>query len=129
MLEEVTIAISTGAAGNIVAYMLNDQMGALRAQVAKIFRHGTEQERARALRTLEQDAAALGEHNATRADLANQWSNLLLSHLTAHPEAREDIESFAASPATSKTVNTGSQNFYGSGSFGGDNNGTVNNYG
>jgi hypothetical protein len=42
MLEDVAIAISTGAAGNIVAYMLNDQMDALRAQITKMFRHGTQ---------------------------------------------------------------------------------------
>ena len=47
MLDDVAIAISTGAAGNIVAYMLNGRMDALRAQVAKMFRHGTEQERRR----------------------------------------------------------------------------------
>jgi len=127
LLEDVAIAISTGAAGNIVAYMLNDQMDALRAQITKMFRHGTGQERATALRTLEHDADALSEHNATRTNLTDQWGNLLLSYLTAHPEAREDIESFAASPVTGKTVNIGSQNFYGPGSFGGDNNGTINN--
>jgi hypothetical protein len=127
VLEDVAIAISTGAAGNIVASMLNDQMDALRVQIAKMFRHGTGQERATALRILEHDADALSKHNVTRTDLTNQWGNLLLSYLTVHPEARGDIESFAASPVTGKIVNIDSQNFYGPGSFGGDNNGTINN--
>jgi hypothetical protein len=97
MLEDVAMAISTGAAGNIVAYMLNGRVDALRDQVTKIFRHGTEQERSRALQALERDAVALSEHDATRADLTNQWRDLLLSYLTAYPEAREEIESFASS--------------------------------
>jgi hypothetical protein len=33
MLDDVATAIATGAAGNIVAYMLNDQVDALRARV------------------------------------------------------------------------------------------------
>ena len=97
MLEDVAMTISTGAAGNIVAYMLNGRVDALRDQVAKIFRHGTEQERSRALQALERDAVALSEHDATRADLTNQWRDLLLSYLTAYPEALEEIESFASS--------------------------------
>lgn len=97
MIEDIAVAVSTGAAGNIVAYMLNGQVDALRGQVTKIFRHGTEQERSHALQALERDAVALGEHDATRAGLTNQWRDLLLSYLTAHPEAREEIESFASS--------------------------------
>lgn len=127
MLDEVAIAISTGAAGNIVAYMLNGQIDALRAQVAKMFRYGTEQEREAALRSLGDDAAALSQRKTSEADLTSQWSNTLLSYLTAHPEARGDIESFASSSVTGTTTIIGSQNFYGSGpAFGGDNNGTIN---
>lgn len=59
MLDEVAIAVATGAAGNIIAYMLNGQVDALRGQVARIFRHGTEPERSAALRTLEDNTVAL----------------------------------------------------------------------
>jgi len=97
MLEDIAVAVSTGAAGNIVAYMLNGQVDALRAQVTKMFRHGTEQERSHALQVLECDSIALYGHDATRAGLTNQWRDLLLSYLTAHPEAHEEIESFASS--------------------------------
>ena len=128
MLDDVAIAISTGAAGNIVAYMLSGQVDALRAQIRKIFRHGTERERAAVLRAVEDDTAALTQRNTSEAELTHQWGNSLLSYLTARPEAREDIESFAASRVTPKTVIIGSQTFLGSGSFGGDNNGTINNY-
>ena len=127
MLDEVAIAISTGAAGNIVAYMLNGQVDRLREQVARIFRHSTEQERSAALRALEDHAVSLAEQKVSKADLTRQWSNSLLSYLTAHPEALGDIESFASSPVAGKTVNIGSQNNTGSGLFiGRDNNGTIN---
>jgi hypothetical protein len=127
MLDEVAIAIATGAAGNVVAYMLNGPVDTLRAQVARMFRHATEQERSAALRTLEDDAAALTQQRASEAELTGRWSNFLLSYLTAHPEALGDIASFASPPVASKTTNIGSQNIYGSGiAFGGDNNDTIN---
>jgi len=126
MIEDIAMAISTGAAGNIVAYMLNGRVDALRAQVTKMFRHGTEQERSAALRALEGDTAALTQKEASEAEVTQQWRDFLLSYLTAHPEAQEDIASFASAPTARKSVVIGSQTFYGSGSFGGDNNGTIN---
>lgn len=126
MLDEVATAIATGAAGNIVAYMLNGPVDALRAQVARIFRHGTEQERSMVLRTLEDDAAALAQHKASKTDLAGRWTSLLLSYLVAHPEARGDIEAFVSAPVVNKTMNIGSQHNHGSGTFiGGDNYGDM----
>jgi hypothetical protein len=126
MIEDIAMAVSTGAAANIVAYMLNGQADALRAQVARIFRHGTEQERSAALRTLDRDTDALSEHNVTRADLANQWRDLLLSYLVAHPEARTDIESFAFSPGADNTTKVGYQIHIGSGpQIGRDNYGSM----
>jgi hypothetical protein len=116
MLEDAAMAVSTGAAGNIVAYMLQGRADALRAQVARIFRHGTAEERATALQALERDADALSEHNATRAELINQWSNALLSYLAVHPEAREDIESLAGSQTSGDTVKIGAQVHIGIGS-------------
>jgi hypothetical protein len=127
MLDEVAIAIATGAAGNIIAYMLNNRVDALRAQVTRMFRHGTEQERAQALRALEDDAAALTQQGASETALTRRWISLLLSYLTAHPEARGDIEGFAASTVGNKTMNIGSQHNHGSGTFiGGDNYGNIN---
>jgi hypothetical protein len=126
VIEDIVMAVSTGAAGNIVAYMLDGRVDALRAQVAKIFRHGTEQERSAALRTLGRDVDALSEHNATRTELTNQWRDLLLTYLTAHPEARADIESFAFSQNTGNTTNTGYQIHAGSGpQIGRDNYGSM----
>ena len=103
MIEDATIAISTGAAGNIVAYMLNGRVDALRNHVVRIFRQGSDVERAHALQTLERDAVALVENDATRATLTNQWRDLLLSYLIAHPEARQEIESFASLNAAGTT--------------------------
>ena len=126
MIEDIAMAVSTGAAGNIVAYMLNGRVDALRAQVTKIFRHGTEQERSAALRTLDRDVDALSEHNVTRADLTNRWRDLLLSYLTAHPEARTDIESLAFSRDTDNTSHIGYQVHVGSGpQIGRDNYGSM----
>lgn len=126
MIEDIAMAVSTGAAGNIVAYMLNGRVDALRAQVTKIFRHGTEQERSAALRTLDRDVDALSGHNATRTDLTSQWRDLLLTYLTAHPEARTDIESFAFSQDTDNTTNVGYQIHTGSGpQIGRDNYGSM----
>jgi hypothetical protein len=115
MLDEVATAVVTGAAGNVIAYMLNGPVDALRAQVARLFRHGTEQEKADALSTLETDVAALAQQEASETDLTERWITLLASYLTAHPEARRDIETFARASAANGTINIGSQHNYGSG--------------
>jgi hypothetical protein len=128
MLDEVAIAVATGAAGNMVAYMLNGRVDALRGQVARIFRHGTEQERSTALRTLEDDVVALTQRETSKTDVVERWTSLLLSHLTAHPEAHADIEVFASAQVINfnETMNIGSQHNYGAGSFiGGDNYGNL----
>ena len=86
MLEEIATEIATGAAGNIIAYMLNGRVDALRAQVAQILRHGTEQERTAVLRTLDDDAIALAQQGASKTDLTERWTSLLISYLVAiHP--------------------------------------------
>lgn len=103
MIEDTAIAVSTGAAGNIVAYMLNGRVDALRNQIARIFRHGSDVEQSHALQALERDAAALLENAATRAALTNQWRGLLLSYLTDHPQARKEIESLASLNAPAAT--------------------------
>lgn len=103
MIEDAAIAISTGAAGNVVAYMLNGRVDALRNHVVRIFRQGSDVERSHALQTLERDAVALVENDVTRASLVNRWRDLLLSYLIAHPEAREEIESFASLNAAGTT--------------------------
>jgi cytidylate kinase len=126
MLDEVTTAIATGAAGNIIAYMLNDRLDALRAQFARIFRHGTEKEKSAALQALEQDASALLNGKASEASLAKQWINFLLSYLAAHPRVREDLEAFNSSAGVNKTMIIESQHNHGSGVFiGGDNYGSM----
>ena len=103
MIEDAAIAISTGAAGNIVAYMLNGRVDALRNHLVGIFRHGSDVERSHALQTLERDAAALVGNDVNQTSLTNQWRDLLLSYLIAHPQAREEIESFASLNAAGAT--------------------------
>jgi hypothetical protein len=126
MLDEVATAIATGAAGNVIAYMLNGRVDALRAQLAGMFRHGTPQERTRILRGLDTDARALKREEVSEADLTERWINLLVSYLAQHPEARSDIEAFSSLHTTSRIINIGSQNNVGSGIFiGGDNHGEI----
>jgi len=126
MLDEVTTAIATGAAGNVIASMLNGRVDALRAQVARMFRHGTPQERATILRGLDEDAGALKRKEVSKADLTERWINLLASYLTQHPEACRDIEAFGSLHTERRIMNIGSQNNIGSGFFiGGDNHGDI----
>jgi hypothetical protein len=127
MLDEVTTAITTSAAGNVIAYMLNGRIDALRTQVARMFRHGTSQERAAVLRGLDEDAGTLERKEASQADLTERWINRLTSYLNQHPEARSDIEAFGSLHTTSRIINIGTQNNTGSGFFiGGDNHGDIN---
>ena len=126
MLEEAVLAIITGAAGNIVAYMTNGQVDALRTRVTQLFRHGTPEERSTVLNELDTSALALAQHTASEADLRRHWANLLVTYLKAHPEAREDIEDFTLTPAAIRTTVIGAQHNYGSGTFiGGDNYGSL----
>ena len=126
MFDEVTTAIATGAAGNVIAYMLNGRVDALRTQVAGMLRHGTPGERTTVLRGLEEDARALKREEVSRADLTERWINLLASYLAQHPEARSDIEAFTSLHAASRIINIGSQNNIGSGLFiGSDNHGDI----
>jgi hypothetical protein len=127
MLEPETTAILTGAAGNIVAYMFNGRIDALRAWVSQIFRGEPEEQRSQPLRTLEKDAAALAGRDISEADVKARWSIILTSYLTAHPEALSDIKALASTPVESRSISIGEQHNHGSGTFiGGDNYGSVN---
>ena len=126
MLDELATAVGTGAAGNIIAYMLSGRVDALRAQVTRIFRHGTEHEQAMAMRALDDDAAALAQRGISETAVTERWTSLLLSYLTAHPEARSDMEALASSSAAGGVQNIGSQHNHGPGTFiGGDNYGSI----
>jgi hypothetical protein len=127
MLDPATTAIITGAAGNVVAYMLNGRADALRTWMARIFRTGTEEQRFRPFHMLEEDIAALTNQLTSEADVQARWSDLLASHLAAHPEARADIGAMGSTPIAMKTVGIGTQHNHGSGTFiGGDNYGHIN---
>ena len=126
MLDAVTTAVATGAAGNIVAYMLTGRVHALRAQIAHIFRHGTERERSAALSAVEDDVVALEQRDESKANVTGRWTSILVAYLAAHPEALRDVETFASASVVNKTMNVNSQHNYGSGVFiGGDNYGSL----
>ncbi|MFD8995001.1 hypothetical protein [Streptomyces abikoensis] len=127
MLDEAAIAVVTGAASNIVAYLAQGRADALRTRLSAIFRSGTEQQQSHALRTLDEDAAALAQRTATQADVSARWTGFLTAFLAACPDARADIEALSsATPTNTRTINIGSQHNHGSGTFiGGDNHGGV----
>jgi hypothetical protein len=117
VFEEATTAIITGAAGNIVAYILNGRVDALRAWVSKIFRNGTEEQRSAPLRALAEDSNALVLGTTSELDVRTRWTILLTSLLTAHPEVLGDVDAMAARPNPTGTINIGSQHNHGSGTF------------
>lgn len=127
MLDATAIALATGAASNVLAYLVQGQVDALRTRISSIFRRGDGEEESAALRVLDDHAAALAQRRITQADVTAQWGSLLAAFLIAHPETRADIEALRSSaPPATKTVNIGSQHNHGAGTFvGGDNHGTI----
>lgn len=126
MLDAETTAILTGAAGNVVAYMLNGRVDALRSWIGRVFHSASEQERLDHLRAVEDDIAALADHVYTEADVKARWAVVLASHLAAHPEARAEIQAMDA-PTTIRSMHVEEQHNHGKGTFiGGDNYGRIN---
>ncbi|RST25302.1 hypothetical protein EF908_00305 [Streptomyces sp. WAC04770] len=127
MLDAAAIAVATGAASNVLAYLLQGRADVLRTRVSAIFRRGAAEEESHALRALDEHAEALEQRRVTQAEVTAQWSSVLTAFLTAYPEALGDIEALrSATPSGTKTVNIGSQHNHGRGTFiGGDNHGTI----
>ena len=127
MLDPATTAVITGAAGNMIAYMLNGRMDALRERLGRIFGIGDQQERSSLLRALEDDASALASRDLTEADLKGRWAIILTDYLTKHPEARTGLEEMASSELSmTGSMNVGAQHNHGAGTFiGRDNYGSV----
>ncbi|MEU6036945.1 hypothetical protein ABZ801_16210 [Actinomadura sp. NPDC047616] len=112
------MAIITGAAANLVAYMLNGQVDAVRSWVGRIFRAGSEEEQSTSLRTVEDDTVALARGTVSEADVKARWGLLLAAYLAEHPEIQADIEAVANStPTATETTNIGQQHNHGSGTF------------
>ena len=119
MLDPATTAVITGAAGNVVAYMLNGQVDTLRAWVTRVFRGETEKQRSRRVRMLEDDIAALRRQVRSAADVRARWSDLLYTYLDAHPDARADIDAMATTtPIIVNQANNGSGIFIGHDNYG-----------
>ncbi|KUN94080.1 hypothetical protein [Streptomyces caeruleatus] len=125
MLDAAAIAVITGAASNIIAYMAQGRIDALRTRLSAIFQRGTVQQQDDALRALHEDADALAQGRISEAEVTARWTAFLTA---AYPDAEADIEALAsAMPPGTNTVNIGSQNNYGSGTFiGRDNHGDIN---
>lgn len=122
MIDEVTMAIATGAAGNVAAQLLSGKVDELRAWSARVFRHGTPTQQDQAAKALEADAAQLALEPADTEQVVARWTALLATFLVAHPEARGDVQR----QTTGRTIVVGSQNNNGSGAFiAGDNYGNI----
>jgi hypothetical protein len=109
MLDADVMAILTGAAGNMVAYMLNGRADAVRAWFTRIFTAETSENQASSLHQLERDAAAVASSQIGADQLAAKWVAILATHLAQHPEARPDVEALAAAtPHPAGTTSVGS---------------------
>jgi hypothetical protein len=121
VFDEVTAAIVTGAAGNVVAYMVSGHVDALRARLAKIFHQDAGDQRGQVLRAVEEDGVALARGSASESDIRSRWSVLLAAMLTADPELLPEVAAMAAAPVPGTTISVGSQHNHGSGTFIGGN--------
>lgn len=120
-MDEVAQAVATGAAGNVVAYMLSGQVDALQAKITRIFRHQSTEAQAETVHSLEVHAAALSNETESSEHVIEHWARLLRSELSAHPDVREDVEGLAKD-STTGSISIGSQHNHGSGAFIGGNN-------
>ncbi|MBV9024261.1 MAG: hypothetical protein JO362_10830 [Streptomycetaceae bacterium] len=127
MLDEAAIAVATGAASNVIAYLVQGRADAIRTRISAIFRHAGAGQEDESLGALTNDAVALSQRGMNQAEATARWTGLLTAILAAYPSARPDIEALAAStPPTVKTISIGSQHNHGSGTFiGGDNHGSI----
>ncbi|MER7662815.1 hypothetical protein [Streptomyces sp. NPDC096193] len=126
MLDEAAIAVATGAASSVIAYLAQGRLDAVRARIAAIFRHGGASSEAEAVQALVDTSSALSQQRINQAEATARWAGLLTAALAAHSETRPDIEALASAAPPNKTVNIGSQHNYGSGTFvGGDNHGSI----
>lgn len=122
MLDPDAMAIITGAAGNLVAHMLNGQVDAARSWITRIFRDGNQNDREKAVRAIEEDARALARTAISEVEARARWSAILATHSAEHPESIAEIRSVAETSA----MNIGQQHNYGSGTFiGRDNYGSI----
>jgi hypothetical protein len=121
VFDEVTTAIITGAAGNIVAHILSGRAEVLRTWIERLFHGQADDLRSRSLRSLEHDGLALAQGTTTEADVAAQWRLLLSSLLNTRPDLRGEIQAMASASAAPSTLVIGSQRNSGSGTFIGGN--------
>lgn len=101
MLDPVVLAIITGAAGNVVAYMLNGEVDTLRAWIRRIFGRGDQTAGAAQILAIEQDAAALAQGAMSKEEAEVRWKAIFETYLSEHPEVRPEIEALASSEVRS----------------------------
>ncbi|WP_143022175.1 hypothetical protein [Nonomuraea maritima] len=97
MLDPVVIAIITGAAGNVVAYMLNGEVDTLRAWARRIFGRGDQAASSAQVLAIEHDSAALTQGTMSKEEAKIRWKAIFETYLSEHPEVRPEIEALASS--------------------------------
>ena len=128
MLDADVMAVLTGAAGNVVAYLLNGRADAAKKWLARVLRAATSEERTSTMQALDRDTAAVKSGQAVEAELQAKWLATLAMFLAQHPEARSEVEALAAATSDATGAQTiGSQINLGSGTIvGRDNFGDIN---
>jgi hypothetical protein len=114
MFDDATVAIATGAAGNMVAYLLSGQVDAARRWVARIFRQASKEGRIEAQKALDRDAASLGERSLTEAEAKSRWAMRIGGELSIHPNIRTDVAALAVVGAGAHSVHIESHHNEGS---------------
>ncbi|MEU7840629.1 hypothetical protein AB0B39_06625 [Micromonospora sp. NPDC049114] len=121
------MAIVTGAAGNVVAYMLNGEVDTLRTWAKRIFRPASGSSEATQVGSIVRDCAALTEGALSETETRIRWKAILETYLSEHPEVRPEIEALASSaPAKTDGMYVGTQRNESGGVFiGRDNHGDI----
>lgn len=91
VLDDAAIAITTGAAGNVVAYMLSGRADAAREWMGRIFRHAPTEEQAAIEQAVGEDVATLATRPASADEILIRWAARLGAELKAHPDVRGEM--------------------------------------
>ncbi|WP_410812811.1 hypothetical protein [Micromonospora sp. 067-2] len=104
------MAVITGAAGNIVAYMINGEVDTLQAWAKRIFRPSRGSDEPAQVRAITNDCAALAEDGMSELEVKIRWKAILETYLAEHPEILPEIEALASSaPSRAGEMYVGTQ--------------------
>jgi hypothetical protein len=129
MIDETTMAIITGAVGNMIANVMKGRTDALREWASRTFRSSKDSQgrEEQTVMALVADSSALTNGSASESDIRMRWTALLAAWISTHPEALQEIAAMASYDTHVQHMTVGSQHNHGTGVFiGGNNYGGVN---